>query len=373
MVMMTKLRFLTTFSFFLMIGYDYISMALAADVDARFCDSCVSETAAKAKAAQYVLPLECTNSAGINYFGPDMTCTSRRIPIVLVHPQTDAVFSFVVGHNPNPPWSVQVQPQQLSQDAVAGLKQASKINREFRASLVSINANNFYDPTITYSLSSANTSNHATKTTTINTSRMLSGECPIDTALASLTDAQFLQKAAIRARIALQYEWEEIKNEKGFLSAFGIGLQFRGVGIDIQFDGDNGRPLVLREEYTSSEVNPIFNDVLIYNLTVVSEGTTGVRDITLSLNSASQVAGLNLSAVSASAFTDIDNECAKQRIEEWVENNPSVTIAPGGGGSTFPIPGPGTNPGGGPSGGCQIVSFQQHGNNPQRYVFRICR
>jgi hypothetical protein len=62
-------------------------------------------------------------------------------------------------------------------------------------------------------------------------------------------------------------------------------------------------------ECTNSEVNPVFNDVLINNLVVVSEGPTGVPDIRLSLNSASQVAGLNLSAVSASSMTDVDNEC----------------------------------------------------------------
>lgn len=328
--------------------------SIAVTIDAKFCSNCTNTQEARAEAMKYAPPLQCTTN-GQAFFGPDLSCTSTPKSVIFVNPDTDQVFSFTVSHQDYGPWGLVVTQQSLSLDVIDGLVLASKKTRDFRQSLDLLNDNNFFV------VQGAITNNMS--------------ECPIDTALHTLSQPNFLNDAEIRARLAVAEGWDRVKNDSTIFSKFGIGLQYKGIGINVELDPSSQQPMVLVETYYNSEVESPFNDYLVYNITKISDtGPDSLPIVELSLSTSSRIAGVSINSGRTKAF--VNSICAKKKFEAWVNNDTQATLVNEGGGNgggfgvTDPnIPNDGNIIG---AGNCSTIIYRQHGNNPVVYTFFVC-
>jgi hypothetical protein len=315
--------------------------------EAYFCEECVSSSTAQQIAkTRYSPRLKCHAPDPSTPMTPDnAVCGSISRSIILVNPNTNAVYSYEVGHsNQAPLYPVQAWNNVLSQQAIEGY---SKVAEYFLV----------YENGLKLATSAALSSTSLSKVTSLSPASN-TASCPTDTALSTLVDPNKMAALEDKMTLAIMlgikgspgHSVLDDINHSGRISNVGASVTYRGANYNTAWSDSTKKPMIAWP-FSNSETNKSIKDFLLFSVDKLRNDPNNIPILRYTLNDDSRIAGMKISQLKGThGPLEITNPCVLDKLAqlnlsgefrnaggEAVEFNGSTSAGSAGGGSTCTI------------------------------------
>ncbi|AXV66069.1 hypothetical protein D0907_12700 [Pseudoalteromonas lipolytica] len=341
--------------------------------EAFFCKQCTSKDIARTIAKnEYVNPKKCyPEDPNRPMNDANMICSSVQKNVVLVNPDTKAVYSFLLGHsNVAPIFPTLALDMTLSQNQIEGYQAVVDYNAALNYAVSNIQN---YKAINSQYLMTFNAK--ATRTSS-------SASCPDNSALSIIVEPNKINQLKELMNLSLMFNLESSPsadvldriNNSGRVSSTSVGVNLMGVNFTVQYTDETKKPTLIWE-FEQSEKESSFKDGLVFDYEIYLHDSNGApRARYTIIDEASRVAGMTLSALKGhdAGPSVIDNECTLDKLAElnetgmFTNSNGDVLGFNGSDGATNTV----INGAG--SGRTCTIFFQQYGTG-DTIVFRVPR
>lgn len=345
--------------------YSFNSLS-ATQSEAFFCKQCTSKEVARTIAKnEHINPKKCYPENPNRPMSFDnMICGSVHKDVVLVNPDTKAVYSFLLGHSKVAPmFSALALDRELNQSQIEGYQAVVDYNAALNYAVSNIQNHTVYK----------NGSNYISS----------SESCPDDTALSILVDPNKMEllKDLMTTSLMLNLKNSptsgvlDAMDDSGRVATNSVGINFRGVNYSLQYTEQTKKPFIVWEFEQSEKVSS-FKDALVFNIEFYAYNSNNVPLIRYSVvDEASRAAGMSLSSLKGSEFgpSIIENASTLDKLAElnetgtFTNSNGGTLGFNGSGGATNTV----INGVGGSGATCTVVFVQQ--GTGDSYTFRLPR